>query len=169
MMKIINDLVGKTWISRPPEHTRKLTQLLSTHGQFMTFSTYYLWFLVDRCHFVIEDVKSIIWFNRHRAFNGFVKNIMNKRIEYMKEKNNGGELFCKINLNGSYGYDIKNTENYNKVRICNREEALNAHCKSNFMDDCEIVNDRDLSNNHYIVSFRTQSYECNTFPFKIFL
>jgi hypothetical protein len=35
---------------------RKLTQLLSTHDQFMSFSSYYLWFLIDICHFVIDDI-----------------------------------------------------------------------------------------------------------------
>ncbi|KAA6380109.1 MAG: hypothetical protein EZS28_024363, partial [Streblomastix strix] len=35
---------------------RKLTNLTSTMGEYMAFSSYYLWFLIDDCHFIIDDV-----------------------------------------------------------------------------------------------------------------
>ncbi|KAA6368664.1 MAG: hypothetical protein EZS28_035809, partial [Streblomastix strix] len=38
---------------------RKLTNLTSTMGEYMAFSSYYLWFLIDDCHFIIDDVKQI--------------------------------------------------------------------------------------------------------------
>jgi hypothetical protein len=34
----------------------KLLMLSSTHNEFMTFNNYYLWFLIDRCHLVIDEV-----------------------------------------------------------------------------------------------------------------
>jgi hypothetical protein len=34
---------------------KKLMQLFSTMGQLMTFNNYYLWYLMDFCHFIVED------------------------------------------------------------------------------------------------------------------
>jgi hypothetical protein len=65
----------------------KLTMLLSTHDTFMSFSSYYLWFLIDRCHFIIDDIKSIITFTKHDKFNSFVNEFMSNRIRAMEEKN----------------------------------------------------------------------------------
>jgi hypothetical protein len=53
-------------------------------GQYMTFSSYYLWFLIDDCHFIIDDIKQLITFNKHIKFNTFVNEFMNKRIEAIK-------------------------------------------------------------------------------------
>jgi hypothetical protein len=59
---------------------RRLTQLLSTHDQFMAFSSYYLFFLIDECHFVIDDVQAIATFSKTTCFNKFVTTFMGRRI-----------------------------------------------------------------------------------------
>ena len=60
---------------------RKLTQLLSTYNDFMSFSSYYLWFLIDTCGFVVEDIKVLFLYDKHEGFNRFVKEMMSKRVE----------------------------------------------------------------------------------------
>ena len=92
---------------------KKLTQLLRV-DTFTAFSSYYLWFLIDRRHFVIDDIKSISLFTKDKRFNRFVRTFMNERIKAKLENNKGKEAFCKTSLNGSYGYDGKNTMKYSK-------------------------------------------------------
>lgn len=42
---------------------RMLTRLLSTRGEFVPFSSYYLWFLIDRCHFIgIQNITIVFGF-----------------------------------------------------------------------------------------------------------
>jgi hypothetical protein len=85
----------------------KSTMLLSAHDQFMSFSSYYLRFLIDKCYFIIDDIKSIITFTKHDRFGNFVNEFMINRIEAMTSNNRGKEQFCKTSLNGSYSYDGK--------------------------------------------------------------
>jgi hypothetical protein len=37
------------------DQQRKLTQLLTTMGKYMLFNNHYLWFLIDRCGFEIDE------------------------------------------------------------------------------------------------------------------
>jgi hypothetical protein len=66
-----------------------LTQLLDSHlcksGRndknatgFIAISSYYLWFLIDN-GFIVDDVKSIMTFNKHIGFKGFVEEFMKLR------------------------------------------------------------------------------------------
>ena len=81
---------------------KKLTQLLSTNNEYMTFSSYYLWFLMDRCHFIIDDIKWISIWSKHNGFEPFVTKLTEKRNKAKVDKNNGLEMFCKTKFNGSY-------------------------------------------------------------------
>ena len=47
---------------------RKLTQLADTNGEYMSFSSYYLWYLMDKFHFVIDDIQTLITFNKKYLF-----------------------------------------------------------------------------------------------------
>ncbi len=141
-------------ITGKPE--RKLTQLLSTHGEFMPFSSYYLWFLIDRCHFVIDDVKSIITFTKHDKFNAFTSELMNKRQDAELAGNKGLGLFCKIALNGSYGYDAMNTEKYSQIRICDKDKAQQFTSSHRFRDLQEIGEDV------YVVALENENFKCDT-------
>ena len=88
---------------------RKLTQLASTNDEYMSFSSYYLWYLMDRFHFVIDDVKTLLVFDKNTCFNKFANTFMENRQKAELEGKKGKGLFCKISLNGSYGYDAMNS------------------------------------------------------------
>jgi hypothetical protein len=77
--------------SKTCKSVRKLVQLMYTNGEFMSFSTYYLWFLIDSCHFQIDDVDELALFARTNCFEKWYEKMMNKRMEYMLQKNSGGE------------------------------------------------------------------------------
>jgi hypothetical protein len=134
----------------------KLTMLLSTHDQFMSFSSYYLWLLMDHFHLIIDDIKSIITFTKHDGFNSFVTELMNKRIEAMGKKNKGQEQFCKICLNGSYGYDGMNQEKFNKIAIKNRSQTFLTHIRDNHVSTHKIANDM------YFVTYKPKECKCET-------
>jgi hypothetical protein len=57
----------------------KLTSLLSTHNQFMCFTSYILWFLIDYCNFVVDDIDSTALFDKHLGFESFACTMMSKR------------------------------------------------------------------------------------------
>jgi hypothetical protein len=60
---------------------KKLTQLLSTISQFMPFNNYYLWYLIDYCHFVVEDPEECVtfYYKKEGFFTEFVTNFINSR------------------------------------------------------------------------------------------
>jgi hypothetical protein len=134
----------------------KLTMLLSTHDTFMSFSSYYLWFLIDRCHFIIDDIKSIITFTKHDRFNAFVNDFMNNRIKAMQENNKGKEQFCKTSLNGSYGYDGLNTEKFVKIKPMDRSKTFIHQVFDNF------VSTRKIAEDNYLVTYNPRTFHCNT-------
>jgi hypothetical protein len=82
---------------------KKLTQLANTNGTFMSFSSYYLWYLIDRFHFKIEDIKTLIVFNKSKCFNKFVNDFASNRQKAKLQGLKGKDEFCKISLNGPYG------------------------------------------------------------------
>ena len=126
-------------------HQRKLTQLLSTHNEYMSFSSYYLWFLIDTCGFIVEDIKVLFLYDKHGGFNRFVKEMMNKRIEEMSKGNKSAALFCKLCMNGSYGYDGMNTEKYNKVRVTNEDKVRSCFMSDTFVDSVRLNEDTYLT------------------------
>jgi hypothetical protein len=135
---------------------KKLTCLLDTYNQFMTFSNYYLFFLLDTCHLVIDEIKEITIFHKTDCFNKFVTTMMSRRIQAMMQHNKGMEKYCKMVLNSSYGFDIKNNDNYNPVKICSWKEAMMAQSRDNF------VSTRRISDDVYIVTYRAANYKCDT-------
>ena len=134
---------------------RKLTQLLRV-SEFTAFSSYYLWFLIDRCHFIIDDIKSICLFTKHKRFNKFVKDFTNERIKAKLSGNKGREAFCKTSLNGSYGYDGMNQMKYNKNVLRDKESTFIAQMFENFIDT------RRVSDNKYVVSYKPKYYKEET-------
>jgi hypothetical protein len=84
---------------------KKLTQLLSTHDQFMSFGMYELWLLTDECLFIIDDIDTVITFTKHDKINKFVNYFFNERIVAKSQGNNGMEALFKNILNLSYGAD----------------------------------------------------------------
>jgi hypothetical protein len=58
---------------------RKLTNLVDTNNEVMSFNNYYLWLLIDTCHFLIDEIVSVTIFSKHTNFNSFVKEFMSLR------------------------------------------------------------------------------------------
>jgi hypothetical protein len=135
---------------------KKLTCLLDTCGEFMTFGTYYLFFLFDRCHLVIDEFKEISVFTKTDCFNKFVTTFMKRRIDAMKLGNKGMEKYCKMILNSCYGFNIKNNENYSKVKLCNYNQTMLAQGRNNFLHS------RKINDDLYMVHYRGGSFKCDT-------
>ena len=134
---------------------RKLTMLIDTCGEYMTFSNYYLWFLIDH-GLKIVDIKSISLYTAHDGFNNFVNEFMGKRIEILGGKVQGNEKFYKISMNGSYGYDGMNTEKYNKIKFCNKSKTYQAIISDTYL------NARKIADNIYLVNQQPKNYKCKT-------
>jgi hypothetical protein len=137
----------------------KLTMLLSTYAidqkngtDYMTFSSYYLWFLIDDCHFIIDDIQEIATFSKHLGFNKFVNGFMHDRQTAMKDKNKGMEQYCKICLNGSYGYDGMNSEYFTKLKFMNKDKTFHCQATNNF------VSTRRINDDFYCVNTNPRSY-----------
>jgi hypothetical protein len=119
----------------------KLTQLLDTRGEFITVYCYYLWFLIDRCGFVIEDIERCHIFTGHTNFNSLANQTMKRRQEAILNKDKVRDLFNKISLNGSYGYDIKNDAKYLKTKIVNKHKCFLAHLTPHFRSATKLGDD----------------------------
>jgi hypothetical protein len=78
---------------------------------------------------------------------------MQKRIESTDDASN---LYYKISLNGAYGYDIMNEENYSKSRILDREHTFMRLLAPNF------VNSRKLGEDVFQVELQPKSFGCDT-------
>ncbi|GHU21130.1 hypothetical protein FACS189472_13550 [Alphaproteobacteria bacterium] len=131
--KVNGDQIKKLQRKRGVE--RRLTCLLDIHGEFQTFSNYYIFFLIDYCHLVIDEFREISVFHKTDCFKNLVTTVMGRRIEAIKEKNKGVDKYSKMIMNASYGFNIKNNENYAKVELCklqsdnavSRKEQLFGH------------------------------------------
>ena len=134
---------------------RKLTQLAETDG-FMSFSSYYLWYLIDRFGFVIDDIKTMLIFEKNTCFNKFANLFMETRQKAELVGKKGKGMFCKISLNGSYGYDAMNTSKYSNVKIMTKGAAQSAalSCKYKAMES--------INGEYYKVMMQDENYKCDT-------
>jgi hypothetical protein len=130
---------------------KKLTQLLSTHGQFMSFGMYELWGLIDDCHFVVDEVETVILFAKHTHIGTFVNELFNKRIT---AKTSGENALCKQILNASYGSDLQNNENFANIKFMSKEKALHAAVNASFVSSLKIHEDL------YLVEKESASATC---------
>ncbi|WP_458455092.1 hypothetical protein [Methanobrevibacter sp.] len=130
-------------------------------SQFMAFSTYYLWFLIDEFGFVVEDVKSLITFDKHLKFGNFVGMCMSARQEAISKKKEDRsydvlDKYYKNLLCSSYGYDGKRCDNYNKSKIVTAKDAFKSHRSPLHLNTIELGNDR------YITVERTKNFKIQT-------
>jgi hypothetical protein len=58
----------------------KLTQLLSTHNQFMSLGMYELWGLIDDFHFIVDEISIVITFTKHNKIGKFVNKLFNMKV-----------------------------------------------------------------------------------------
>ncbi|KAA6402031.1 MAG: hypothetical protein EZS28_002443 [Streblomastix strix] len=133
----------------------KLTSLLSNHDEFMSFSSYYLWLLIDYCHFIIDDVEEIVLFTKHTAFKSFVEVMTEKRQQAMREGNQAKQLYFKNIMNSSNGADGQNNEKFDKIGIFNKQQTYLKQLNKSFTNTRKICEDR------YIVSINPDSFSAH--------
>jgi hypothetical protein len=117
---------------------KKLTQLLTTHERAMSFGMCEIWFLIDKCHFLIDEVQTVITFTKHDKFNKFVNHFFDERKVAKKAGNEGKSILCKIILNGSYGADGQNNEKFSKINFCNEEKATKMQAAGDFKHTTKV-------------------------------
>jgi hypothetical protein len=125
---------------------------------FMPFSSYYLWYLIDRFGFVIDDLTEMLVFygNDNGLFTKFTIQLMEERIKAIEQKNDGYGTFCKNILNAAYGKDGMNKSKYSKLVIMNQKKVFFSQCLPEFKGF------RAISNNRYIVEKNYKTYSVNT-------
>jgi hypothetical protein len=141
---------------------KKLTQLLSTINPFMTFNNYYLWYLIDYCHLVVEDVEecATFYYNKEGIFTEFVNNFLNMRIIAMQDGNSGMEKFCKMIMNSAYGKDLLNSELFSKIVFKNKDKSLIDDCLPTFKAARQITPDFfAIERDNYYYSINTAVQE----------
>jgi hypothetical protein len=111
---------------------------------------------MDRCGLVIEDVERCHIFTGHTNFNSFANETMKRRQEAILNKDKVRDLFNKISLNSSYGYNIVNQADYSKVKIVNKHKCSLAHLTPTFRSATTLGEDLCL------VESVANSFECKT-------
>ncbi|KAA6362105.1 MAG: hypothetical protein EZS28_042368, partial [Streblomastix strix] len=135
---------------------RKLTNLVDTNNEVMSFNNYYLWLLIDTCHLVIDEIVSVTTFSKHTNFNSFVKEFMNLRQQAKDAKNEGLGQFCKLILNSAFGGDALNSEKYSNTRLLSANKTFVQHMMQGFIHSTEL--NEDL----YAVQVDKEHCRCNT-------
>ena len=151
-LMVQNKIVKKGQVKK--EH--KLTNLSSTMGGYMTFSNYYLHWLIDYFGFIIEDVGMMTTFTRHDRFLPFVETMRQERIKANIEKHSGRDASCKNAVNGSFGYDIMNEMNFVELKYCEHKLLVEKHRKAEFVGETQI------SEEMYQISMDKRVYRCDT-------
>jgi hypothetical protein len=163
--------MNKVFDSSFTKTDRKLTNLASTMNEYMSFSTYYLEFLLQDCHFIIDELKSMSVYNSNTAYNVFTNYFFNERIRAKKEGNKLRDQFCKIVLNSSYGMDALNTEKYNRTVIVDRNQAFINQLKDTFVSTETLKKTKSFSSKSndlvddsesYVQQLKPQSINCKT-------
>ena len=105
-----------------PRCAEEYVELAKNNKNYMSFSSYYLWFLIDEFGFKVTDVKSIITFNKHLRFGNFVNHCMHERQK----------AICKEQ---ELKAELKNTTDPNKIAEIERgiksAKILNLYYKNN--------------------------------------
>jgi hypothetical protein len=124
----------------------------------MPFSSYYLWYLIDKFGFVIEDVTEISVFhaNENGLFTKFTIQLMEERMKAIEQKNDGYGAFCKNILNAAYRKDGMNQSKYSRLMILDQDKAFFAQCLPEFKGS------RALRDNKYLVEKNYKTYTVNT-------
>jgi hypothetical protein len=126
-------------------------------GEFQTFSTYLLWYLID-LGLVIDEYKEMDVFHAmvDYNFNEFITTFMKERIKAIEDKKPGLEKTYKMILNSSYGKDGMNTAKYSNVKVLNRNMTLFKQTNPLF------VNTRQIDSDLYAVQLSKSSYSIKT-------
>ena len=128
---------------------------------YMVISSYYLWFLIDKFNFQIEDIKYLLIFSKHDKFNKFVNECMTNRCKAILEngKDSAEELSYKIFMNSSYGFDSLDSSKFKKCQIVNKQKAFEAN------RNVFHISTQKLNNDSYLLVNENRTYSLNT-PFQ---
>jgi hypothetical protein len=91
--------------------------------------------------FIVDDIKSIMTFNKHSGFKGFTEEFMSLTQQVFFDKNKGLGDFFLLCLNSSYGQTIINEEKLAKIMLCHTHQTLNHNFKPNFINTIKFNND----------------------------
>jgi hypothetical protein len=80
---------------------RKLTQWTDTHNEYRLTNCYMLWFLIDTCHFIIDDINVMYVYEKHTGFRTFTEEMTKLRQKSKLNGDSAGDEFYKLVLNGS--------------------------------------------------------------------
>ncbi|KAA6378647.1 MAG: hypothetical protein EZS28_025826, partial [Streblomastix strix] len=147
--------------------TTKLTALLSTHNQFMCFTNYILWFLIDYCNFIIDDIDSIALFDKHLGFESFACTMMNKRQDAISQHNDTKSLYYKQILNSAFGGEgQKNVKfdqiSFNNARQTSLKQLKQDHKATRKLSDNILNSDSEvIEETQYMVSESPRQFKCN--------
>ncbi|KAA6361857.1 MAG: hypothetical protein EZS28_042616, partial [Streblomastix strix] len=147
--------------------TTKLTSLLSTHNQFMCFTNYILWFLIDYCNFIIDDIDSIALFDKHLGFESFACTMMSKRQDAISQHNDTKSLYYKQILKSAFGGEGQNNAKFDKISFNNARQASLKQLKQDHkatrkLSDTTYNPDGSLSSEaQYMVSESPRQFKCN--------
>ncbi|KAA6392380.1 MAG: hypothetical protein EZS28_012092, partial [Streblomastix strix] len=147
--------------------TTKLTSLLSTHNQFMCITSYYLWFLIDYCNLIIDDIDSIALFDKHLGFESFACIMMSKRQDAISRYNETKSLYYKQILNSAFGGEGQNNAKFDKISFNNARQASLQQLKQDHKATRKISDDiynpdGSLSEEaQYMVSESPRQFKCN--------
>ncbi|KAA6384122.1 MAG: hypothetical protein EZS28_020350 [Streblomastix strix] len=147
--------------------TTKLTSLLSTHNQYMCFTSYILCFLIDYCNLIIDDIDSIALFDKHLGFESFACTMMNKRQDAISQHNDTKSLYYKLILNSAFGGEGQNNAKFDKISFNNARHAsikqLNqCHKATRKLSDYIYNPDGSLSEEaQHMVSESLRQFKCN--------
>ncbi|KAH7827996.1 uncharacterized protein MONOS_11778 [Monocercomonoides exilis] len=111
----------------------KITQLISTHNQFMSFTNEHLFYMIKECGLVIDDLKEMAVFSKNAVFKTFACALMDQLVKAIAEGNKNEALFMKLLLNSSYAYDSMNTEIFPKTALLSKEETVRSQIFLSFV------------------------------------
>jgi hypothetical protein len=86
---------------------------------------------MDMFYFEIDEAGEMYVFEKNTAFNRFGTEFMKKRLESTNEAN---DLFNKIFLNGSYGYDFKKDEKFTNCQFLSKNQTYSKSITTKFVN-----------------------------------
>ncbi|KAA6389347.1 MAG: hypothetical protein EZS28_015125, partial [Streblomastix strix] len=134
---------------------KEMMNIINSEDRFSEEKGYYLWLLIDYCHFIIDVVDEIVLFTKHTAFKSFVEIIAEKRYQAMKEGNQAKQLYFKNIVNSSHGADGQNNEKFDKIGIYNKQYTFLKQLNKGFTITRKICDDR------YLVSINPDSFSAH--------
>ncbi|KAA6403977.1 MAG: hypothetical protein EZS28_000503 [Streblomastix strix] len=128
---------------------------------------YILWFLIDYCNFIIDDIDSIALFDKQFGFESFTIVMMKKRQEAIIQHNDTKQLYYKQILNSAFGVEGQNNAKFDKISFNKSRLAsikqLNQCNKATrkLNDDTYNSNGEVIEESQYMVSESPRQFKYN--------